>query len=481
MSTVLPQYEFEGYRLDPHTQSLLSPGSAERKALKPKEFEVLLYFVKHAGELIAKETLLAALWPGQVVEENNLNQYVTALRKLLGEERDCRRFIMNVRARGYRFVPQVQQIMPEAAQTIAERKLPPTDNLIAWQCYQQAMHLQHSDNIDRWSDAVTLLERACKLDAGFASAFAQLALSRIRLFMLDHPQAMEAIGKAREEASLAVKLRPDAIESHMALGSINAAQGAWVEAELNFMAARELDREFLMPSAMHNLLVILSAGHMQRALELGRQMMNDLKGLAILAVMQTALCVMAGRNEECEEVLELALAMGGDPNFPPLSDTRSMLAQRKGHFIEAGAILISSLAAYPYLAKKGLAPVINRVFQALTNPELKQDAVARLNECCRSLDLALVPHAFIRQILLWYVELGALDEAFRLVYSVLENYQKSGIVGLGQGNLWLPEMAPFRRDSRFSAYVQRLKLPDYWNAFGSPDGHQWLDGRLLVI
>jgi DNA-binding winged helix-turn-helix (wHTH) protein/TolB-like protein/tetratricopeptide (TPR) repeat protein len=73
--------------------------------LTPRLFSALLLFVERAGELLDKESMMTALWPGLVVEENNLNQVVHALRRVLGDEAGP--FIETVPRRGFRFVAAV--------------------------------------------------------------------------------------------------------------------------------------------------------------------------------------------------------------------------------------------------------------------------------------------------------------------------------------------------------------------------------------
>lgn len=63
--------------------------------------------VEHAGELLDKDRLLAALWPGLVVEENSLSQSVSALRKALGDDAQQPRFVQTVPRRGFRFIAPV--------------------------------------------------------------------------------------------------------------------------------------------------------------------------------------------------------------------------------------------------------------------------------------------------------------------------------------------------------------------------------------
>ncbi len=75
--------------------------------LTPRLFNALELFVGHPGELLDKDHLLAALWPGFVVEENSLSQVVSALRRALGDDGHDKRYIQTEPRRGFRFVADV--------------------------------------------------------------------------------------------------------------------------------------------------------------------------------------------------------------------------------------------------------------------------------------------------------------------------------------------------------------------------------------
>lgn len=105
-------YEFGDFRLDVQQQALVSRASGESVPLTARVFDTLLYFVEHAQELVNKHRLMKAVWPHVVVEENNLDQSISVLRRLLGEHRGDNRYILTVRGRGYRFVAPVAVIDP---------------------------------------------------------------------------------------------------------------------------------------------------------------------------------------------------------------------------------------------------------------------------------------------------------------------------------------------------------------------------------
>jgi DNA-binding winged helix-turn-helix (wHTH) protein/TolB-like protein/Flp pilus assembly protein TadD len=78
--------------------------------LPPRLFSALCLFVEHPGRLLDKGTLMRALWPGLVVEENNLNQVVASLRRALGDDAQHPRLIETVPRYGFRFVAEVREV-----------------------------------------------------------------------------------------------------------------------------------------------------------------------------------------------------------------------------------------------------------------------------------------------------------------------------------------------------------------------------------
>ena len=96
-----PDYRFGRFLLQPSAQRLLVDGEAA--TLGPRAFDVLVALVERAGQLVPKAELLERVWPAVVVEENNLQVQVSALRKILGPDA-----IATVPGRGYRFTLPLQ-------------------------------------------------------------------------------------------------------------------------------------------------------------------------------------------------------------------------------------------------------------------------------------------------------------------------------------------------------------------------------------
>jgi DNA-binding winged helix-turn-helix (wHTH) protein/tetratricopeptide (TPR) repeat protein len=112
-------YEFGRFRVDPGQEVLLRDG--EPVALPPKAFETLRMLVERRGSIVSKRDLLAAVWPGVFVEENNLSQCVSLLRKTLGDDPREPVYIQTVARRGYRFCAALESLAVPAEAVEARR------------------------------------------------------------------------------------------------------------------------------------------------------------------------------------------------------------------------------------------------------------------------------------------------------------------------------------------------------------------------
>ena len=101
-----PIYEFNDFRVDV-AKRLLTRAPDLPVPLTPKVFDTLLYLVRHSGVVIEKDELMRAIWPDSIVEENNLTQNISVLRRSLAEKPGEQIFIATVAGHGYRFVPEV--------------------------------------------------------------------------------------------------------------------------------------------------------------------------------------------------------------------------------------------------------------------------------------------------------------------------------------------------------------------------------------
>lgn len=100
-------YSFGPFRLNVRESLLLRDGEAV--TLPPKAFETLVALVESSGRLLTKENLMKRLWPETFVEEANLANNISLLRKVLEDDRQVSRYIETVPKRGYRFVASVER------------------------------------------------------------------------------------------------------------------------------------------------------------------------------------------------------------------------------------------------------------------------------------------------------------------------------------------------------------------------------------
>jgi predicted ATPase/DNA-binding winged helix-turn-helix (wHTH) protein len=89
-----------------------------------RAFDILALLACVDGRLVTKKELMNAVWPDTVVEENNIQVHLSALRKAFGEDRDC---LVTVPGRGYRLMQRPAAAMPSesAAPGRALYTLPP--------------------------------------------------------------------------------------------------------------------------------------------------------------------------------------------------------------------------------------------------------------------------------------------------------------------------------------------------------------------
>jgi len=101
-------YEFGPFRLDLASRLLMRDGQLE--PLTMKAFETLLALVENSGRLVGKHELMKRVWPDTIVEEANLANNISLLRKILGQDADEQPYIQTLPKRGYRFVADVRQV-----------------------------------------------------------------------------------------------------------------------------------------------------------------------------------------------------------------------------------------------------------------------------------------------------------------------------------------------------------------------------------
>lgn len=136
-------YRFDGFQLDVDRRELRSIDET-LVPLSAKAFDALVFLIEHRERVVGREELLATIWAGRVVEDNNLAQAIAAMRRALGTDPSNHRYIVTVPGRGYRFVSTVQ----DNAEASAPFGLRVAANLVAEPQPQAPLH-SHTDGWGR--------------------------------------------------------------------------------------------------------------------------------------------------------------------------------------------------------------------------------------------------------------------------------------------------------------------------------------------
>jgi len=101
-------YRFGPFEIDLEQRLLFRAGDSVQ--LAPKAFATLAVLIERQGKIVDKEELLRLVWSDTFVEENNLTQNISILRKALGEGE----YIETIPRRGYRFLMPLEDLTAPA-------------------------------------------------------------------------------------------------------------------------------------------------------------------------------------------------------------------------------------------------------------------------------------------------------------------------------------------------------------------------------
>lgn len=278
-------YEFADFRLDVEERLLLR--ADEVVPLPPKAFDVLLALIEQPGHLLEKEVLLKTVWPDTIVEENNLADNISRLRKTLGEGENGQKFIETVPRRGYRFVAEVKALSDvgndaDAAPTVIPSSAPaafiparlklrqrPELFLVAfgflvltlfsvalyWHFKSvprtEVVQLEFKGNffVGRWTEdeirqGIEYYNQAIALDPNSASAYEGLATGWNFLSDL-HVSPREAMPKAKAAIVNALQRDEKSAAAQVTMGVIKMQYDwDWAGAEQEFQRALALEPEY---------------------------------------------------------------------------------------------------------------------------------------------------------------------------------------------------------------------------------------------
>lgn len=285
-------YEFGPFRLDARRRTLTRDGRPV--AVTSKVFDTLLVLVERRGRVVAKSELMDALWPDTAVEENNLTQHISTLRKILGERAGDHRYVVTRPGRGYSFVAEVREtggrgddaraapaevvapgeadahaahaagqtstrrvalgatallgallLLPasvyylrpaprQPAPRAESRHRPPrgTESVAAFESYLRGRHFWNKRNEQGLTKSLEHFQRAIDLDPAYAQAYAGLAdaYNVLANYHFGPLPAEECARRAKWAAARALEIDDTLAEAHASLALINSYLEADAEA-----------------------------------------------------------------------------------------------------------------------------------------------------------------------------------------------------------------------------------------------------------
>jgi len=149
-------FQFGEFRIDPLERTLRRKDSAV--TLHRRAFDVLLYLVQNPGRVVTKDELLKNVWPDAFVDENNLTQSISVLRKALDQRPGEISYITTLPGRGYQFVVPVQVLgqsegaprRRRASDTVQGGSLVLQQRTVTTSIVTEEKHTQRNPSIFRW-------------------------------------------------------------------------------------------------------------------------------------------------------------------------------------------------------------------------------------------------------------------------------------------------------------------------------------------
>jgi DNA-binding winged helix-turn-helix (wHTH) protein/Tfp pilus assembly protein PilF len=431
------QYEFSGFRLDTLSRELYGPDGAVLP-LTSKALDVLAYLVEHRQRVVDKAELLTAVWAGRVVEENNLTQAISALRRTFGVGAGEHRYILTIPRRGYRFVGQ-----PDAEPLTERRRATDatTPAEAAKHLYLAGRDLVDAPSLARCKRAIGVFRQVLDLDPRYARAWSGLAFAWRALTITGDLDPKQAFPLARAAVQHSLALAPDLPEAHAGHGYILFWHDwDWHAAEQAMQQAIHLDPR-------------VPDGHFAYA--------NLLSSL--------------GRFEEA--LTQARQARELDPVSPLVNTVEGAILAAAGRYDEAGTRITHALEIAPefwvaLLARAGMALAGGDPAAAIATLETAAKVCGRNSRVLAALAAALVANGNRSRAQQLHEELQALAEA-----TYVPSTSRAAIshaLGRHDEALDLLELAFEQRDVRMIF----LKTDARWNKLRTQPRFEALMGRL---
>jgi TolB-like protein len=374
-------------------------------------------------------------------------------------------------------IVQALQVNLNGAPTSSVKQAPPTQDVEAYDLYLQGFSAMLRGTEASLQLALDLYGKAIARDPKFARAFA--ARSRARLTFLVRGFALaNARDDAERDARQALALDPNLDVAHQALGNVSALRADWLQAEASYREALSVDTGSPDIHSGYAMVILAATGRLHQAYLEGEKAYHlapaSPNHLAIISSLSSYLRL----DTDAVKYADLAVSMGAPPGNSALLQVYTLSATRGGRFTEAEDRVTNGLSQA--VRDAGGVEVLRLVYAALADANRRPAATQALQGLVHRLGGNNSRSINRKDFIADFAMLGALDSAYGLATSYLDDFLKSGIGGgVDWDFLWIPEMQSFRRDSRFQGFVTRLNLMSYWKKYGPPDECDLSGGRLL--
>ncbi|MEP7313143.1 MAG: winged helix-turn-helix domain-containing protein [Pseudomonadota bacterium] len=378
----------------------------------------------------------------------------------------------------------VLQRGPYAIATKPAVPRPPTNDVGAYHLYLQGTALIARPSAENCRLAAELFARAVARDPLFARALCAEAVADA-LLALVHGAADFAptLAQCEIKARQALTLDETLAAAESLLGKVACNRLEWLAADSHYRSSLALEVDALTLFD-HAFAVLAAAGHIQQ----GRQQVERAFALApgepIIALNLAVFNMLEGPGRDAESLryAAVAQALGWPPDVIPMNIVRSKVAQHAGRFAEAGALM--KRARPGGVTPPGLSALIDEIYRAMENPSQAVSACGAIRSFVQSRGNSILRGSLPMLLMHWAVLLEDVDLGYEIGNLALDHFELQQAVPV-EGflpQLWLSEMKPFRRDPRFPEFAgERLKLLEFWNAYGPPDGCEIHHGALHVL
>src|SRR6186997_670152 len=105
---VVLKYQFTEFEIDLSQQELRRLGKAVH--IEPQVFDLIVHFVRNRDRIVSKDELIETIWNGRIISEAALSSRINGARRALGDNGNDQIFIKTFHRRGFRLLPDVQEI-----------------------------------------------------------------------------------------------------------------------------------------------------------------------------------------------------------------------------------------------------------------------------------------------------------------------------------------------------------------------------------